>query len=85
MQLPLSWLRQFCNPALSDAQLGDILTMAGLELEDLHPVAPAFSQVLIGEIQVCDKHPDADRLRVCQVDVGTGHLLQIVCGAPTGH
>ena len=82
MQLPLSWLRQFCNPALSDAQLGDILTMAGLELEDLHPVAPAFSQVLIGEIQVCDKHPDADRLRVCQVDVGTGHLLQIVCGAP---
>ena len=82
MQLPLSWLRQFCNPALSDAQLGASLTMAGLELEELHPAAPAFSQVVIGEIQTCEKHPDADRLRVCQVDAGSGRLLQIVCGAP---
>lgn len=82
MQLPLSWLRQFCNPAITNAQLGDTLTMAGLELEDLRPAAPAFSQVLIGQIKACEKHPDADRLRVCQVDAGTGSLLQIVCGAP---
>ena len=82
MQLPFFWLRQFCNPALSDVELGDSLTMAGLELEELHPAAPTFSQVLIGEIQACEQHPDADRLRVCQVDAGTGSLLQIVCGAP---
>ncbi len=82
MQLPLSWLRQFCNPELSDIQLGEKLTMAGLELEELQAAAPAFSQVLIGEIQACEQHPDADRLRVCQVDAGTGKLLQIVCGAP---
>jgi phenylalanyl-tRNA synthetase beta chain len=82
MQLPLSWLRQFCNPDLSDAELGEKLTMAGLELEELRAAAPAFSQVLVGEIQACAPHPDADRLRVCQVDADTGNLLQIVCGAP---
>jgi len=82
MQLPLSWLRQFCNPSLTDAELGATLTMAGLELEELQAAAPAFSQVLIGEIKNCEQHPDADRLRVCQVDAGTGNLLQIVCGAP---
>ena len=82
MQLPLSWLRQFCNPSLTDAELGETLTMAGLELEELQTAAPAFSQVLIGEIKHCEQHPDADRLRVCQVDTGTGSLLQIVCGAP---
>ncbi len=79
MQLPLSWLRQFCNPELTDADLGEKLTMAGLELEELEPAAPAFSQVCIGEIKQCEPHPDADRLRVCQVDAGTGALLQIVC------
>ena len=82
MQLPLSWLRQFANPALSDAELGEKLTMAGLELEELQAAAPAFSQVLIGEIQACEQHPDADRLRVCQVSVGADAPLQIVCGAP---
>ena len=82
MQFPESWLREFCNPPLTTAQLADTLTMAGLEVEDLHPVAPPFSKVVVGEIREAVQHPNADRLRVCQVDVGQGALLNIVCGAP---
>lgn len=82
MQFPESWLREFCNPALSTAQLADTLTMAGLEVEELRPVAPPFSKVVVGEIKEAVQHPNADRLRVCQVDVGQGSLLNIVCGAP---
>lgn len=82
MQFPESWLREFCNPPLSTAELADTLTMAGLEVEELRPVAPPFSQVVVGEIREVVQHPDADRLRVCQVDVGQGALLNIVCGAP---
>ena len=82
MQFPESWLRAFCNPPLTSQQLADTLTMAGLEVEELNPVAPPFSQVVVGEIKAAEQHPNADRLRVCQVDVGQGHLLNIVCGAP---
>lgn len=82
MQFPESWLRAFCNPPLSSQQLADALTMAGLEVEELRPVAPPFAQVVVGEIKVAEQHPNADRLRVCQVDVGQGALLNIVCGAP---
>ncbi len=82
MQFPESWLRAFCNPPLNSQQLADALTMAGLEVEELRPVAPAFSKVVVGEIQSAEQHPNADRLRVCQVDVGQGDLLHIVCGAP---
>ena len=82
MQFPESWLREFCNPPLSTQQLADTLTMAGLEVEDLQPVAPPFSKVVVGEIKEAVQHPNADRLRVCQVDVGQGSLLNIVCGAP---
>jgi len=82
MQFPESWLREFCNPALSTQQLADTLTMAGLEVEELRPVAPPFSKVVVGEIKEAVQHPNADRLRVCQVDVGQGDLLNIVCGAP---
>ncbi len=56
--------------------------MAGLEVEELKPVAPPFSQIVVGEIKLAEQHPDADRLRVCQVDVGQAGLLTIVCGAP---
>lgn len=72
MQFPESWLRAFCNPPLSSQQLADALTMAGLEVEELRPVAPPFAQVVVGEIKVAEQHPNADRLRVCQVDVGQG-------------
>ncbi|HYD75278.1 phenylalanine--tRNA ligase subunit beta [Ramlibacter sp.] len=82
MQFPESWLREFCNPPLSTKEIADVLTMGGLEVEDLHPVAPPFTGVVVGEIKEAVQHPNADRLRVCQVDVGQGALLNIVCGAP---
>jgi len=82
MQFPESWLREFCDPPLTTQQLADTLTMGGLEVEDLRPVAPPFGGVVVGEIKEAVQHPNADRLRVCQVDVGQGSLLNIVCGAP---
>jgi phenylalanyl-tRNA synthetase beta chain len=82
MQFPESWLREFCNPPLSARQIADTLTMGGLEVEEMRPVAPPFTKVVVGEIKETVQHPNADRLRVCQVDVGQGSLLNIVCGAP---
>jgi len=82
MQFPESWLRSFCNPSLSTQQLADTLTMAGLEVEDLKPVAPPFNKIVVGEIKEAVQHPNADRLRVCKVDVGQPEWLDIVCGAP---
>jgi phenylalanyl-tRNA synthetase beta chain len=82
MQFPESWLREFCDPALSTQQLADTLTMAGLEVEELKTVAPPFQGVVVGEIKEAAQHPNADRLRVCKVDVGQTALLDIVCGAP---
>ncbi len=82
MQFPESWLRAFCNPPLTSQQLADTLTMAGLEVEELRPFAPAFTGVVVGQILSAEQHPNADRLRVCQVDVGRSAPLNIVCGAP---
>ena len=82
MQFPESWLRSFCNPPLSTQQLADTLTMGGFEVEELRPVAPPFTHIVVGEIKEAVQHPNADRLRVCQVDAGQGALLGIVCGAP---
>jgi phenylalanyl-tRNA synthetase beta chain len=82
MQFPESWLREFCNPPLTTQQLADTLTMAGLEVEELKPVAPPFTHIVVGEIKEAVQHPNADRLRVCKVDVGQAALLDIVCGAP---
>ena len=82
MQFPESWLRSFCNPPLTSQQLADMLTMAGLEVEELTPVAPPFNGVVVGRILTAEQHPGADRLRVCQVDVGQPQPLNIVCGAP---
>ncbi|MEY3503374.1 MAG: phenylalanine--tRNA ligase, beta subunit [Pseudomonadota bacterium] len=82
MQFPESWLREFCNPPLTTQQLADTLTMAGLEVEDMKSVAPPFSKVVVGLITSAEQHPNADRLRVCQVDVGQSQALSIVCGAP---
>ncbi|MDB5876850.1 MAG: pheT [Variovorax sp.] len=82
MQFPESWLREFCNPPLSSAELAETLTMGGFEVEERRPVAPPFSKIVVGEIKEAVQHPNADRLRVCQVDVGQGELLNIVCGAP---
>ncbi|MDE2203170.1 MAG: phenylalanine--tRNA ligase subunit beta [Burkholderiaceae bacterium] len=82
MQFPESWLRSFVNPSITTDELSHRLTMAGLEVEEVDPVAPPFSQIVVGHVVEVNKHPDADRLNVCKVDAGTGELLQIVCGAP---
>ena len=85
MQFPESWLREFCNPPLSTQQLADLLTMAGMEVEELRLVAPPFNGVVVAQIMTAEPHPQADRLRVCTVDAGAFSAngpLQIVCGAP---
>ncbi len=82
MQFPESWLREFCNPPLSSEALSELLTMSGMEVEDARPVAPPFTQVVVGEVLSVERHPNADRLNVCRVDAGTGETLNIVCGAP---
>ncbi|RZL67313.1 MAG: phenylalanine--tRNA ligase subunit beta, partial [Variovorax sp.] len=82
MQFPESWLREFCNPPLSSTELADTLTMGGFEVEERQPAAPPFTKIVVGEIKSAEQHPNADRLRVCQVDVRQGELLNIVCGAP---
>lgn len=82
MKISENWLRQWANPANTSDELGQQLTMAGLELDGSDTVAPEFSGVVVGEVITCEQHPDADRLRVTTVNIGTGENLQIVCGAP---
>ena len=82
MKFSETWLRSFVNPALDSAALDHVLTMAGLEVESMEEVAPTFHGVVVAEILSAEKHPDADRLQVCRVDIGRGDPLQIVCGAP---
>jgi phenylalanyl-tRNA synthetase beta chain len=81
MRIPYSWLAEWVSVPWSAQELGSRLTMAGLELEALEPAAPAFSGVVVAEILTVDKHPQADKLRVCRVSTGEGEPLQIVCGA----
>jgi phenylalanyl-tRNA synthetase beta chain len=82
MLLVESWLRSFVNPALNTAELAHALTMSGAEVESIRPVAPAFSGIIVGHILSAEKHPDADKLKICTVDIGEDEPLQIVCGAP---
>ncbi|PXW23281.1 phenylalanine--tRNA ligase subunit beta [Paraburkholderia caballeronis] len=82
MLFPESWLRTFVDPQLSTDELAHALTMAGLEVEGLRPAAPPTSKIVVGKVLEVVKHPDADKLNVCQVDAGTGATLNIVCGAP---
>ena len=82
MQFPESWLRALCNPPLSTAELCHLLTMAGLEVEETAAVAPEFSGIVVARVLTVDKHPDADKLKLCSVDTGEHGVLQIVCGAP---
>lgn len=76
------WLRQYVNPDLSTEALAETLTMSGLEVEDVTPVAPEFSGVVVAEVLTCRDHTNSDHLHVCEVNAGTGEVLQIVCGAP---
>src|SRR6059058_520047 len=82
MQFSENWLRSMVDPKMNSDELAHLLTMSGLEVEEVEPVAPPFSNVVVAEVKEVAKHPNADRLNVCQVDAGTGALLNIVCGAP---
>ena len=82
MKFSESWLRTLVSPELSSEALSHLLTMAGLEVEELDPVAPQFNDVVVAHVLEVTKHPDADRLNVCKVDTGRGEPTIIVCGAP---
>ncbi|MDN6113835.1 MAG: phenylalanine--tRNA ligase subunit beta, partial [Enterobacterales bacterium] len=76
------WLREWVNPAISSEVLSEQITMAGLEVDGVEPVAGEFNGVFVGEVVECGQHPNADKLRVTKVNVGGERLLDIVCGAP---
>ncbi|TDR43191.1 phenylalanyl-tRNA synthetase beta subunit [Tahibacter aquaticus] len=82
MKFSENWLRDLVNPDADRAELCHRLTMAGLEVEGVQNLGEGLAGVLVGEIVACEKHPNADKLRVCSVSIGTGEPLQIVCGAP---
>ncbi len=81
MKFSENWLRTFVNPPLASREFADALTMSGVEVELVEPVAPAFDNVVVAEVLEVQKHPAADRLTVCSVNAG-GAPLQVVCGAP---
>ena len=82
MKISENWLRTWVNPAIDSETLSNQLTMLGLEVDELAPVAKPFTGVVVGEVLTVEQHPDADRLRVTTINIGSGEPLQIVCGAP---
>ena len=82
MKFSEKWLREWVNPSLSAHELSEQLSMAGLEVDGVEPVAGDFKGVLVGEMVECGQHPNADKLRVTKINVGGDELLDIVCGAP---
>src|SRR5919199_261377 len=82
MRISLNWLRELVDVSLSPEELAETLTMAGFEVEDIEDRRPWASGVVLGKIIACEQHPNADKLRICQVDVGSSQALNIVCGAP---
>ncbi len=81
MKLSENWLREWVNPDFDVQVIAEKLTQAGLEVDSVSPVAGDFSGVLVGQVKSVVAHPDADKLRVCEVDVAGDELLHIVCGA----
>ena len=82
MNISTRWLREWVDPKVSDIELSEKLTMAGLEVERVAPVAPPFEGLVVGHVVSCVKHPNADKLSLCEVDIGVDSNLQIICGAP---
>jgi phenylalanyl-tRNA synthetase beta chain len=82
MKVSLQWLRELLDVGLAPADLADKLTMGGLEVEEITPVAGDFSGIVVAHVKSVAPHPNADKLRVTEVDAGTGETLTIVCGAP---
>ncbi len=81
MKLSLNWLSEWFDHSFLWDDLSEKLTMAGLEVSEVLPVAGQFSKIVVGQVLTVDQHPDADRLHVCTVDVGEKTPLDIVCGA----
>ncbi len=81
MKFSEAWLREWANPDITTTQLADQLSMAGLEVDGVGPVAGDFQGVVVGEVLTREPHPDADKLSVCTVDAAQDTQLQIVCGA----
>ena len=81
MKVSEQWLREWVNPPIDTHALIEQLTMAGLEVDGVEAAAPALDKVVVGQVVKINPHPDADRLQVCDVDIGAGESLQIVCGA----
>ena len=82
MRFSERWLRAYVNPAWSSEEMAHALTMAGLEVEEREPAAPPFEQVVVAQVRTVTRHPNADKLNVCEVDIGSGQVVPIVCGAP---
>ncbi len=82
MKVSEQWLREWVNPEIDTESLSEQLTMAGLEVDGVEPAAADFSGVIVAEIADYIAHPDADKLKICQVNVGANETVQIVCGAP---
>lgn len=81
MKVSENWLREWVSPDMDARQLADMLTMAGLEVDSLETQKPVSKKIVVGKIEKINPHPNADRLSVCQVNVGRKNQLQIVCGA----
>lgn len=81
MKFSESWLREWVKPAINSEELAHQITMAGLEVDEIAPVAGEFTGVKVGKVVECGQHPDADKLRVTKIDIGEEELLDIVCGA----
>jgi phenylalanyl-tRNA synthetase beta chain len=81
MKISEQWLREWVDPDMATDDLAHLITMAGLEVDGVEPVAGSFSGVAVAEIISCEQHPDADKLSLCQVSTGS-ETMQIVCGAP---
>ena len=82
MKFSEQWLREWVNPQVSTGELVELLTMAGLEVDSVEPLGEGLDALLVGEVVAVEAHPDADKLRVCRVNIGQGEPLQVVCGAP---
>jgi len=80
MQFSEQWLREWVNPKMDTTQLTDTLTLLGLEVDAITPVAAQFSGVVVGEVVKCEKHPNADRLNFCVVNIGEENPVEVVCG-----
>jgi phenylalanyl-tRNA synthetase beta chain len=82
MQFSKAWLQEFFDKSIDKINLGEVLTMAGLEVDTIQDLSKLSNLIVVGEITNIEKHPDADRLNICKVNIGLEKTLKIVCGAP---